>query len=340
MAYNGAGIFQLVAGNPVVTGTIISSTWANNTLADIANNGLSNCITKDGQTTPTANIPLNGNHLTGLGDGTNPQDSVNLRQLQASQAALIAIQNFTASVAANALTGTFTPSGSLQFRNPTLSNGTPVSIQSSGALSLTVPSGATLGTISAQSARIVWLVAYNGGTPALCVANLAGGVNLDETTLISTTAISAGATAANVIYSTGAISNSPFRVVGFCDISEATAGTWSTAPTTVQGIGGQALAALGSLGYGQTWQDLTGSRLLATTYYNTTGKPIQVKVSAQSSSTNYFAQLAVNGVNIVGSTSPVANVIVTVDAIVPPGASYIATIPVGGASLSKWFELR
>jgi hypothetical protein len=30
------GLFTLVEGNPVVTGTVISSTWANNTLSDIA----------------------------------------------------------------------------------------------------------------------------------------------------------------------------------------------------------------------------------------------------------------------------------------------------------------
>lgn len=249
-------------------------------------------------------------------------------------------QSISASVASNALTGTFNAPATLNFRNTTLSNGTPLSASVSNNLSLTVPSGATLGTVSGQPSRLVWLVAYNSGTPALCVVNLAGGVNLDETTLISTTVISGASNAANVIYSASAISNSPFRIVGFCDITEATAGTWASGPTTVQGAGGEALSALSSLGYGQTWQDVTGSRLLATTYYNTTGKPIQVKVSAQSSSTNYFAQLAVNGVNIVGSTSPVANVIVTVDAVVPPGASYTATIPVGGASLSKWFELR
>lgn len=30
-------------------------------------NGLSNCITADGQTTPTANIPMHGFKITGLG---------------------------------------------------------------------------------------------------------------------------------------------------------------------------------------------------------------------------------------------------------------------------------
>jgi hypothetical protein len=52
-----AGVFSLVAGNPVVTGTIVSSTWANNTLTDIAS-GLSTAVLKDGTQTTTALIPF------------------------------------------------------------------------------------------------------------------------------------------------------------------------------------------------------------------------------------------------------------------------------------------
>lgn len=69
MPYNGAGLFTLYSpGNPVVTGTTISSTWANNTLSDIAT-GLSTAITKNGQTVVTANIPFGGYNLTGVGSG-------------------------------------------------------------------------------------------------------------------------------------------------------------------------------------------------------------------------------------------------------------------------------
>lgn len=67
MPYNGAGAFALYTpGNPVVTGTTISSTWAQNTLSDIAT-GLSTAITKNGQTVVTANIPMGGFIFTGLG---------------------------------------------------------------------------------------------------------------------------------------------------------------------------------------------------------------------------------------------------------------------------------
>lgn len=82
MAFNGSGTFNLVAGNPVVTGTTISSTWANNTLSDIAT-GLSTVITKDGQTTPTANIPLAGYKLTGSGAATANGDLVRYEQVGA-----------------------------------------------------------------------------------------------------------------------------------------------------------------------------------------------------------------------------------------------------------------
>lgn len=54
-----SGTFSLVSGNPVVTGTTISSTWANNTLSDIAT-GLSTCILKNGTQTLTADIPFAG----------------------------------------------------------------------------------------------------------------------------------------------------------------------------------------------------------------------------------------------------------------------------------------
>jgi hypothetical protein len=58
MSYNGSGTFQInTAGQPVVAGTVISSTAFNALTADLAT-GLSTAITKDGQTTTTARIPF------------------------------------------------------------------------------------------------------------------------------------------------------------------------------------------------------------------------------------------------------------------------------------------
>lgn len=238
------------------------------------------------------------------------------------------IQTVGATVAANALTLTLDPT-TLDFRSTTLTSGAPVTRSLSAQTSLVVPSTATLGTVNAVAARLVLLAIDNAGAIELAVVNLAGGNNLDETTLISTTAVSTGADSANVIYSTTARSNVAFRVVGSVDIAEATAGTWATAPTLVQGRGGQALAALQSLGYGQSWQTFTvgSTRVLGTTYYNTTGRPINLSVSINSGSLS----LSINGVTVISSAFAISMTI-------PPGASYVVTgsSPVG----TVWSELR
>lgn len=106
MSYNGSGTFNLYSpGNPVVTGTTISSTWANNTLSDIAI-GLSTAITKDGQTTPTANLPMGGYKFTGLAAGSTAGDSLRYEQLFTTSAvALLGPMNWvTGSSIASAAT--------------------------------------------------------------------------------------------------------------------------------------------------------------------------------------------------------------------------------------------
>lgn len=79
MPFSG-GTFSLYStGNPVVTGTSISSTWANATLSDIAT-GLTTCVLKDGTQTMTANLPMGGFKLTGLAAGTTAGDSLRYEQ--------------------------------------------------------------------------------------------------------------------------------------------------------------------------------------------------------------------------------------------------------------------
>ena len=83
MSYNGSGTFNInTAGQPVVDGTVISSSVFNALTADLGT-GLTTAITKDGQTTPTANIPLGTFKITGLGAGTAATDAVRMSQLQA-----------------------------------------------------------------------------------------------------------------------------------------------------------------------------------------------------------------------------------------------------------------
>ena len=80
MPFNGSGTYTLPAGNPVTTGTTISSTTTNNTNSDIAT-ALTNCITRDGQSTPSADLPMNSHKLTGLAAGSSSGDSVRYEQI-------------------------------------------------------------------------------------------------------------------------------------------------------------------------------------------------------------------------------------------------------------------
>jgi len=85
MARDGSGTYTLPAGNPVVTGTTISSTWANNTFTDVAS-ALTQSLSKDGQTTMTGNQPMAGNKHTGVGNATARDQYAALGQVQDSAA--------------------------------------------------------------------------------------------------------------------------------------------------------------------------------------------------------------------------------------------------------------
>jgi len=79
-AFNGSGQFVITGtGLPFTTGTVISSTVVNQLNTDLAA-GLSNCICKDGQSTPTNNIPMGGFKLTGLGAATTLGDALSYGQ--------------------------------------------------------------------------------------------------------------------------------------------------------------------------------------------------------------------------------------------------------------------
>ena len=78
MSFNGSGVFQInTSGQPVVAGTAISDTVFNDLTADLAS-GLSTCMTKDGQQTATANIPMGGFKFTGMGLGLATTDSARM----------------------------------------------------------------------------------------------------------------------------------------------------------------------------------------------------------------------------------------------------------------------
>lgn len=224
--------------------------------------------------------------------------------------------------------------GVFDFRSTTLNNGVPVTRTLSTAATLDISAGSTLGSANATLSRKAVLLIDNAGTLELATVNLAGGVNLDETGLISTTAEggAGAADSATVIYSTTARTNVAYRVVGIFEDTQTIAGTYAAQPSLVQGVGGQAFSAGSGLGFGQTYQVFTvgTTRVLGTTYLNSTNKPVTVYYVAVLTS----ASFNVNGTSMsLGSTTQG----VQISFVVPPMMTYSITNSGGSTS---WYELR
>lgn len=140
------------------------------------------------------------------------------------------------SVAANALTvalkqadGTSNASGGapvkIAFRSSTLTSGAYVLRSVTGALSVVVSSGSTLGHADGVAQNIYVYALDNAGTVELAVSS----VMHDEGALHSTTAEGgAGAADSNrVLYSTTARTGVAIRLIGMLTSTQTTAGTWA-----------------------------------------------------------------------------------------------------------------
>lgn len=116
MPYNGSGGVTQPANSiyPATGNTLIESAKANASIADIYSM-LTGVITKDGQTTVTANLPMAGFKLTGLGAGTAAGHSVRYEQVYTTQALTDAA---TISWAATAPVATVTLGGSRTMAAP------------------------------------------------------------------------------------------------------------------------------------------------------------------------------------------------------------------------------
>ena len=96
------------------------------------------------------------------------------------------------------------------------------------------------------------------------------------------------------------------------------------------------------IGVGQTWQNVTASRALNTTYTNTTGRPIMISIYCAGQPNHCEWELLVDGVQL-GHQGVVsvasAGMRATMSAIVPAGSTYRAN-NILNAGLQSWAELR
>jgi hypothetical protein len=163
MSYNGSGTFVINStGQPVVTGTVISSTAFNALTADLAT-GLSTALTKDGQTTPTANLPMGTFKFTGMGNGSAATDSATISQVQSSFGSFLTVSGtdtITASVSPS-LTAYATGQMFAFVAANTNTGAVTVNISSLGAKSIT-KTGTTALVAGDLTANYLYVVVYDG----------------------------------------------------------------------------------------------------------------------------------------------------------------------------------
>jgi len=162
MSRNGSGVYSLPAGNPVVTGTTISSTTMNNTLNDIAS-ALTGSLSADGQTPLTGNLNASSNKIINLANPTVAQDGATKNYVD--NATSISVKNFgaigdgitndTVAVqnAINSFSAVYFPSGTYLLNTVTLkSNSFLFGDGSATIIKQNTITGSSYGTFFADSA--------------------------------------------------------------------------------------------------------------------------------------------------------------------------------------------
>jgi len=410
MARNGTGIYSLPSGNPVVSGTTISVTWANNTLNDIAS-ALTQSVSKDGQTVMTGHQNFGGFKITNLASGTISGDAVHFGQLALKlDATGGSVSNLTVSDgtangvpylnASKVLTSgaalTFdganlglgvVPSAwgastwrAIDFQNATggsgigalypfvaanaYQNGTnwvykttaaaSYTIQGNGAHQwFTAPSGTAGGAITFTQAMTL------DASGNLLVRQTSSG-NLNSRGFY---ADSSGYFGQN--HQSGDASGSVYTYFGY---NGATVGTITQYGTTGISLnsastlafqnGAGTLDTSGNLAVtgavtgtnlyaqSQTWQNVTGSRAIGTSYTNSTARPIEVQTSVASAGGTVNFYMNMNGTYIRVGVAVAGSSECAITVTVPPGQTYgVSTAngsmsSAGAGALAGWNELR
>lgn len=196
MARNGSGVYSPPAANyPAVSGTLITAANRNAIDADIAT-ALTNSIATNGESVITANIPLGGNKLTGVGAATARTDAATLATIQDGTGVYVASVAGTADVitlAPSPVITAYTAGQMFSFiASGANTTNVTVNINSLGAKEITKNGTTALVAGDIPSGFLV-NIRYDGTRFQLVgIKGAATGANGDITSLTACTSITAG----------------------------------------------------------------------------------------------------------------------------------------------------
>lgn len=194
MSRNGSGTYTLPLAD-VVAGTTIEAAWANTTLNDIET-ALTDSLAKDGQTDPSANLPMNTFRHTGVGAASNRTDYA-----QAAQVVDGALHSLTS---VGGTVDVITATGPLS-----------VAAYVTGQRFSFTAAGANTGAVTININGIAAVAITKNGATALAAGDIANGarvlIEYDGTRFqlvnISSVMFTGGAVSGSSVTSTGTVTN-------------------------------------------------------------------------------------------------------------------------------------
>jgi hypothetical protein len=256
-----SGTYTLPAGNPVVTGTTITSTWANTTFSDVAT-ALTGSVATDGTSPMTGILQMGNNKITGVADGTASSDVATVNQISnptitggtidgapigaanPRNGAFLALSANTAAFSGTATAPTVTPSSDNSTKIATTAFvQSAITAISSGVTSFNTRSGVVTLT-SGDVTTALGFTPYNAGGSTVVTS---GNINTYAPTLTGTGAagtwgISIGGNAATATTATTATNVSggtvsATTITGSGIVSSTAGGGYSALQSNAIGIG-------------------------------------------------------------------------------------------------------
>ena len=327
--------------SPAVSGNAANFGDWNTLLADISA-ALTQSLSQDGQTNPTANLPMAGFKHTGVGNASGSGQYIAWGQ--ACTLGAVTLTDITAS-------------GTATFNGTLAGTGFAARFSSPGPIGNTTASTGAFTTVTASTSVTSPIVTAQPTSNGDGIANVSStGTGAYAYLRLQNNGVTRWQLTKTNSSEAGSNVGSDFQLQSFTDagaflvnalsISRAT-GQMAAGITPAIGDNSLNVATTADVDRaafkGASWQSSFGSRVKTTVYTNSTGRPIAVTIRASGASTGDRFRLVSNGSVVAGMSNDARSggtACMLNSVVIPDGATYAMEDDVGTCTIVAWTELR